>query len=258
MNYKQINTEDIFDGEAALITLSTPPRNIISRQMMEEIQHRIEKEQKDTGKKLIIIEGEGDNFSTGASVEEHKPEAVDGMLPVFHETIGKIINCDIPVLAKVRGHCLGGGFELALACTFVAAQRGTSFALPEIQLGVFPPPACILLPHTAGEKFASEMILTASSFGTETLKEKGLINFSVPGDKLNSRIKDFFEEYIQPRSASSLRIAHKASRRLTSAKYEDFIDEIESLYLEDLMSTGDAKEGIKAFLEGRGPEWENK
>ncbi len=258
MGYEFLKIEEKNGGEAVEVIIGPPPANIITAKVMEEISAFIKEEEKNKNRKLIIFTGEGKHFSFGASVEEHKPEFVNDMLPGFHKMIGDIINCPIPTLSKVSGMCLGGGFELALACTFIFADEKAKFGVPEIQLAVFPPVACVLLPLKCGDAFSSQMILTGGQFAAGELIKHGLLNNTSETGKLDETVSDFFEKELKPKSASSLRMAKKASAMVQSRLYKDFIDDLENLYLNDLMATHDAKEGIGAFLEKRKPQWKNE
>lgn len=260
MTYKHIIVEERFSGQVTEIRLASPPANILSSAMMGEIREQLQKDRKTAGtvsKKLIIFTGEGAHFSFGASVEEHTADKVGAMLPAFHQMIGEIIDCPVPTLARVSGLCLGGGFELALACTFGFAEDGAKFAVPEIQLGVFPPVAAALLPALAGGTFASRMILTGEKLPARELLSASLLTQVTEQGKLDATITAFIEQQILPKSASSLKIAHQASRMVVSDIYRTAISRLEKLYLGELMSTKDAIEGINSFMEKRAPKWVN-
>lgn len=258
MNHELIKVEGKYGGEATEIILGPAPANILSAKMMNEISAQLKEEQKNIHKKLIIFSGEGKHFSFGASVEEHKPEQVGDMLPQFHQFIGEILNCPIPTLAKVSGMCLGGSFEFILACNLIFADEKAKFAVPEIQLAVFPPVASILLPLKIGEAISSQAILTGEQLTAEVLHDHGLVNDVSESGKLDEVVSSFFEKQIQPKSASSLRFANRAGRMLLSKLYQEYIGKLEALYLEDLMATKDATEGILSFLEKRKPQWKNE
>ncbi len=257
MEYQHITLTETHDGQVVEVTLNPPPANIVSSAMMDEITDVLAAQQHQPQRKLIVFTGAGKHFSFGASVEEHTPEQVGGMLPKFHSFIGTLLRCRVPTLAKVRGCCLGGGFELALACTFTFADGKAKFAVPEIKLGVFPPPASVLLPWRTGDAFASEMILSGEMLPAARLKERGAISGVSEEGALDTDVAAFIEEVILPKSASALRHAAAASRMSTIAQYDSFIARLEALYLEDLMGTHDAVEGITSFVEKREPAWTN-
>lgn len=258
MSYNLITVNENHGGEVSEIVLGPPPANIISSEMMEEISKQLEKDIKDPHKKLIIFTGSEKHFSFGASVEEHRAEQVGDMLPKFHAFIGEVIGCPIPTLAAVNGLCLGGGFELALACDLVFADDAAQFAVPEIQLGVLPPVASVLLPFKCGTNLASEVILTGERFSAKALYGQGLVNKVMASGSLADSVSAFFEKQIHPKSASSLRITKAASSMALAEQYKNFIGRLESLYLKDLMSTADAVEGIEAFLAKRPAEWKDR
>ncbi len=258
MDYQSIAIQESYDGQVAEITLKPAPANIISSAMMGEIYHFLAAQQEITQRKLVVISGEGKHFSFGASVEEHTPGKVGDMLPKFHRFIGAVLSSRVPTLAKVTGCCLGGGFELALACTFILADAKAKFAVPEINLGVFPPPASVLLPWRAGDAFASEMILGGEMLPAARLKEQGVINGVAEEGTLDAVVAAFIEKVILPKSAAALRHACAASRMSTAAHYEQFIGPLETLYLDGVMRTHDAVEGIAAFLEKRDITWTNE
>jgi len=257
MDYEFIKIQDKYDNQVTEILLNPPPANIVTAKMMEEISDCLKAQQKITDKKLIVISGEGKHFSYGASVEEHLPDIVGDMLPGFHKFIGNILTCKIPTMAKVSGCCLGGGFELALACTFIFADPNAKFGLPEIQLAVFPPPASVLLPLRCGDAFASQVILSGEMFGASKLMDHGVVNTVSDEGNLDAVVIEFIENVLLPKSAAALRIACTATRMTTVDNYQRYIKQIEELYLRDLMSTHDAVEGVKAFTEKRKPKWIN-
>ncbi len=258
MDYQSISISESYDGQVAEITLQPAPANIISSAMMGEIFHFLAAQQDLPQRKLVVIAGEGKHFSFGASVEEHTPEQVGGMLPKFHRFIGAVLASRVPTLAKVTGCCLGGGFELALACTFIFADQKAKFAVPEIKLGVFPPPASVLLPWRGGDAFASEMILGGEMLSASRLKDRGVVNSVSDEGALDADLAAFIEQTILPKSAAALRYACAAARMSTAAHYEQFIGRLETLYLDGVMGTKDAVEGIAAFLEKRDITWKNE
>lgn len=255
MNYETISVRVLFDGQVSEITLDAPPANILDARMMAEIEAQLDREKDESGRKLIVFQGRGRHFCFGASVKEHQKDQVGAMLPAFHRLIGKILDHPVPTLAKVRGQCLGGGFELALACGFIVADAEAKFAVPEIKLGVFPPVAALLLPFLAGGALAGRMVVTGETVSAETLQKAGLIGTIAAGDGLDGAVTRFIEEQIVPKSASSLRFAQRASRWALVRHYRDNIGDLERLYLDELMASADANEGIAAFIEKRSPEW---
>jgi cyclohexa-1,5-dienecarbonyl-CoA hydratase len=255
VSYETIKTREKFDGEVIEVTLDAPPANILNARMMGEISDLLQQYRDNPKLKLIIFRGEGENFCFGASVEEHAADKVGSMLPQFHNLIGEILEYPVATLAQVRGFCLGGGFELALACSFIAADDKAKFAVPEIQLGVFPPVAAALLPCLTSGSLAARMVLTGARLKAVELKAAGLTMIIAENADIEAAVDSFIEKEIRQLSASSLRIAQRACRMSIVQQYRRLIGDLEKLYLGELMSTPDANEGIQSFLEKRRPVW---
>lgn len=249
-----IQSAEKFDGQVLELTFGPAPANILNEVLIAELTSTIRQAQKNPHTKLIILSGEGKHFSYGASVEEHAPIVVNKMLPGFHKMISDVLACPIPTMAKIRGLCLGGGFELAMACTYLYAEDTSQMGIPEIQLGVFPPVAAALLPFLIGNR-ASEMILSGAKYKATQLLDYGLLHTVVPGTELDAAVSKFVDTHVLPKSASSLRMAHQATRHSINTEYKKHIPTLEKLYLENLMSTKDAVEGIQSFLEKRNAKW---
>lgn len=257
MPYEQIQIEESHGGAVATLALAVPSPNVLTARMMTEISNAIAELSAPAGRKLIVITGQGRHFSYGASVEEHLPDLVRQMLPQFHALVGRILDCDVPTIAKVSGFCLGGGFELALACGSVFADETAKFGVPEIQLGVFPPVAAVLLPTQVPNGVVSRMILTGERLPASLIAQYGLVTQVSAEGQLDSDLADYIETHLIPRSAMSLRLANRALLAWRRDAYHKYINQVERLYLEELMSTHDAVEGIQAFLQKRKPEWRN-
>lgn len=250
-----IQTFEHHHGAMVEIKLNDPPGNILTLKMMKEIFSSLEKFKSQPHIKLIVFSSEGKHFSFGASVEEHSSKEVTHMLPYFHKFIECVLTYPIPTLAKVQGVSLGGGLELALACSFIVATPKAKFGVPEIGLGVFPPVAAILLPWRVGDQGATHMILSGETLGAEHPLFSRIVTATV--ENIDEGVHQYFEKSFKDKSASSIRWAHKASRHLVCQSYFQYIERLESLYLNDLMSTDDAKEGIEAFIAKRKPVWKN-
>lgn len=255
MPYELIKVNEKYDGQVHEIVLGPPPGNIVSAALMKELSAQIEASNADPHTKLVVITGEGKHFSFGAAVDEHTPDRIAEMLPTFHRMIGRVLSSAVPTVARVTGVCLGGGFELALACSMIFCDRSAALGVPEIQLGVFPPPASILLPFKCNESTSRRIILTGEKVPAEDAIRLGIVDTVVEKGQLDEALAAFTEEHILPKSASSLRIANEAAMTAIVAFYEANIDEVEKLYLDKLMSTADAVEGIQAFIEKRPPKW---
>ncbi|MBZ5525960.1 MAG: enoyl-CoA hydratase/isomerase family protein, partial [Acidobacteriia bacterium] len=166
-----------------------------------------------------------------------------------------IVASPAPVIAAVRGQCLGGGLELALACDMIVADETAQFALPEIKLGVFPPAGAALLPVRVGASRASELVLTGETWSASKAASAGLVRRVFTALRFEASLEEWLEADFLPRSAVALRHAAWAARRPILRALEHDLPEMERLYLNELMTHPDAEEGIRAFMEKRAPRW---
>ena len=242
----------------ANILLDDGKCNVLDNIVMLEILDCLKKAGENPNIKLITFQGEGKHFSFGASVEEHTRELAETMLKTFHKIFFTLAQLSIPTLAKISGQCLGGGMELAIMCNFLFAEKNAKLGQPEIVLGVFPPPASVILPEKIGLAQAEELLLTGKSIDADEAKRIGLINY-VFDDKnaLNTATDEWIEKNIVPKSASSLRFGVRASRAKFNHVLNNFLNQLEYIYVRELMQTKDANEGINAFLQKRTPVWSN-
>jgi cyclohexa-1,5-dienecarbonyl-CoA hydratase len=207
--------------------------------------------------RAICLEGNGADFSFGASVQEHLPNRVSRMLEDFRHLILDLLDTHVVLLAAVRGQCLGGGLELATACHRIFASADARFGQPEIALGVFPPIASIVLPERIGRAYAEDLCLTGRIVTAGEAREMGLVDAVTAGDPADAAIA-WAREHLSERSASSLRFAVEAMRANLSARLRAELPELERLYVEKLMATHDAREGLDAFLAKRAPVWRHE
>lgn len=254
----KINIETLYNETVARIILDDGKGNVLDHLMMEELQTLLSSFKNQHKLKLITFEGAGKHYSFGASVEEHQKDSAGAMLHSFHKLFYTLRDLSIPTLSKISGQCLGGGMELAIMCNFLFADKTAKLGQPEIILGVFPPPASIILPEKIGLARAEALLLTGRTINAEEGKTIGLLN-EVFDDKdaLEKGTQEWIEKNIIPKSASSLRFGVRASRMKFNHILTSFLPQLESLYVNQLMETKDANEGINSFLEKRKPIWEN-
>jgi cyclohexa-1,5-dienecarbonyl-CoA hydratase len=249
----KVRLELTHDARIARITLAAPKANILDRAMIAELESVFA----ETGGYVvnaIVLTSDGPHFSFGASVEEHLPDKIADTLAALHGLLRAVVHAPVPVIAAVRGQCLGGGFELALACDLTLAEATAQFACPEIKLGVFAPAASALLPVKAGQALASRMLLAAESISGVDAAAQGWAR-AVPAGELDAALDRWLTAEFLPRSPSSLGFACRAARLRVHEALEHDLPILEHLYLNELMNTPDAVEGIRSFLEKRAPQW---
>ncbi len=255
MSYQYIKAE-IKDG-LGTITLNRPPVNVLNIAMMSEINEVLKAWQKEKDLKVLLFDAEGKCFSAGVDVGEHMGDMAPKMIETFHGMFRLMNGFEIPTVASVYSSCLGGGCELAIFCDMVIAAENTKLGQPEVQVGVFPPIAAQIMPRIIGRKAAMELILSGKVIGPEDALQMGLVNKVVPNDKLAAETDDFVKPYLGL-SAEVLRRTKKAIMAGLRDDFEESLKVIEDIYLNELMVSADAQEGLKSFLEKRKPVWQNK
>ncbi|HEX6463021.1 MAG TPA: enoyl-CoA hydratase-related protein [Vicinamibacterales bacterium] len=246
------------DRSRAALRIFHPKGNLITLQMIEALAAGLAALGGERHLKLITIEGEGQDFSFGASIPEHGPGEIERVLPEAHRLTMTLLDAPAPTAAVVRGRCLGGGFELALACDFIFASDAATFGLPEVGLGVFPPAAAALLPHRVGTANATRAIVTGAPASPAEWFTAGLVTCVAADGELAGAVDRWFDAHLASKSASALRHCSRAARAALRRDVAALLPELERLYLDELMRTHDAREGVAAFLEKRAPQWTDR
>lgn len=244
------------EGTLLRIALARPRANILDRDMVREMLDVLEAMAGDPRVRAVLFEHEGTDFSFGASVEEHLPDDVEAMLTDFHSLFRSLMNTSLPLLAAVRGRALGAGCELATFCHRVFASPDLQLGQPEIKLGVFAPVASVVLPQRTSQAVADDLLISGRAMGAHEALTTGLIDELA--DDPSSAARAWFREHIAPKSGASLRFAVRSSRNHLHDRLRSELDDMERLYLDELMDTNDAVEGLTAFLEKRQPEWSDR
>jgi cyclohexa-1,5-dienecarbonyl-CoA hydratase len=245
------------ESHIARLGLRHPPLNIIDIPMMEELGSALREIESQPGISTVVIRGEGNCFSSGVDVEAHAPDKISSMLQKFHAVIRALISTKKITIAQVSGHCLGGGAELAMVCDLVYTADDARWGFPEIRLGCFPPVAATALAALVGHKQAAELILTGRTIRGIEAAEIGLAVQHVPDDDLN-RLVDDTVGTLSRLSSAALALTKKALYAWDSMHFDKGLARAERIYLEELRQTEDAEEGIRAFLEKRGPRWQGR
>jgi cyclohexa-1,5-dienecarbonyl-CoA hydratase len=241
-------------GALARIELDRPPLNVLDIATIEALEAVLTDLTGDRTIKVVALSGAGKAFCAGADVADHAADCVERMLGAFHSAIRRLIALDVPTIALVHGAALGGGAELALACDIVLARADLRLGQPEIRLGVFPPVAAALLPRLVGRQRALDLVLSGRELGAEEAHALGLVSHVYAGERFHEQTSVYLDHLTQL-SGSSLRLAKRAVTIGLDACFDVALTRAESLYLDDLMKTPDANEGIAAFLGKRQPVW---
>jgi len=246
------------DGRMATLQLSRPPLNILDLATLQQLERGLGALTRDAGLDLLVVRGAGERaFSAGVAVQDHVGDRIGPVLQAFHGAIRLLRDIDAVTLACVRGHCLGGGLELALACDMVIATDDATFGLPEITLGCYPPVAAALLPRWIGRPRALELMLTGRVFDAAEAERLGLLTRRVPADELDGACNTLISALLG-QSGVAMRLTKRAARAGVEQPFDPALTEAERIYLEELTRTADMHEGIAAFLGKRKPEWQHK
>jgi len=242
------------DGQLLRLRLDRPKANILDAAMNAAIEAALNEHGHASQLRGILIDTSGGHFSFGASVEEHLPNQCAAMLAGFHRLVMKVFASPVPVLMVIRGQCLGGGLEFASAGHLLFAAPDAKFGQPEIQIGVFAPAASCLLPERIGLAAAEDLLLSGRSIGAQDALRIGLVTDIA--DDPEAAALAYFDKHLAPKSPSSLRFATRGARQGTTERVAAKLAAVEAIYLNELMATQDAVEGLSAFLEKRPPRWQ--
>jgi cyclohexa-1,5-dienecarbonyl-CoA hydratase len=243
-------------GALLRLRLSRPKANLVDAAMIAALQSALDAHRDAPGLRGVLLDAEGPHFSFGASVEEHLADRCAAMLGSLHTLVLTLVDYPAPLLVAVRGQCLGGGLEVAIAGGTIFARPDAQFGQPEIRLGVFAPAASCLLPWRVSGPVAEDLLWTGRSIDGRRALEVGLVQ--ALADDPEAAALAWFDEHLAPRSAAALACAIEAARVGRVRELRVRLAEVERLYLERLMSTRDANEGLDAFLARRAPAWEHR
>jgi len=239
------------------LRLDNPPINVIDIPMMEELSQSLAEAEARSDISVLIFSGSQHAFSSGVDVAAHTPDKVEEMLAKFHAVIRAIVSSRKVTIAAVHGHCLGGGAELAMVCDLVYTSELATWGFPEIKLGCFPPIAVTALAVLVGQKQAADLVLTGRSITGKEAAAIGLANAVVPEIDLERTLLETVQHLVSL-SPAALAITKKAIYAWDSIHFDKGLARAEKIYLEELMKTDDAQEGIRAFLEKRPAKWKGK
>jgi cyclohexa-1,5-dienecarbonyl-CoA hydratase len=244
------------DGVARLV-LNRPPANVLSVEMLAEINQALDSLEYLRDVKVLVLSATGKYFSAGFELQDHLGDRAYPMLEEFREIFEHLAAFDKPTLAVVAGPALGAGSILAAGCDIVLAGASSRFGHPEIKGGVFNPMAAALLPRLVGRKKAFEMILGGGLLTAAEAEKIGLVSRVLPDEKLDAEVAAFVQRF-QEGSAPILQLTRRAVAGGLDLLMPDALRHAEDVYLNQLMATEDAEEGLKAVMAKRKPAWKDK
>jgi cyclohexa-1,5-dienecarbonyl-CoA hydratase len=246
------------DNGLITLTLNKPPYNVLDIDMMVEINSALDRVLKDDSARVLLVTGAGEKaFSAGVDVADHTPDKVDRMIDVFHGIFRRLETVQIPTIAALNGVALGGGCELALGCDMIIAASNAKLGQPEIQLGVFPPIAAILLPRLLSSGKAYELLLGGANIDALEAHRLSLVNQVIPKEEFAAGSAAYVGKFLAL-SKPALVYTKKAVRAASGKPFAEALTAAETIYLKELMPTADANEGLNSFMQKRPPVWQHK
>ena len=243
------------DDSLLRLRLARPKANLVDAAMIAALDHALSDHASNPNISCVLLDAEGPHFSFGASVEEHLPGQCADMLSSLHGLIIRMIEYPVPILAAVQGQCLGGGLEVVCGASQIFSATDAKFGQPEIKLAVFAPAASCLLPERIGQANAEDLLFSGRSISAEEALRMGLVQ--AVDQSPETAALDWFDENLAQLSSSSLRFAVRAARLQSLGRIKEKIAQVEQLYIDELMKTHDALEGLTAFVEKRTASWKN-
>lgn len=244
-------------GGLGRITLNRPPVNVLTTAMMRELASALRRVAADASVRVLRLDAAGKTFCAGVDVGEHLGDLLPAMMDALADLFAAFDEVPQPIVAVVSGAALGGGLEVVLGCDLVVAAEGAKFGQPEIKLGVFAPPATVLLPRRIGLGLATGMLLTGESITAQEALRIGLVNQVFPGEGFEAAAEAWIDRLLAL-SGAALRLVKRALRESLPKSLRDAHDHVHDVYMTELMATSDAHEGLRAFVEKRPPAWRHR
>lgn len=249
-------------GRVATLVVDRPPLNILDLATLAQLGRAVEGlaaagADEETPAVVVVRGGGTKAFSAGVAVEDHTLDKVAGMLRLFHTALDALRDLPMITVAAVRGHCLGGGLELALACDLVLADESSRFGQPEVKLGCFPPYSAALLPARIGTGRTLELLASGRTLSAAEAERLGIVTRTVPDGELDAGLEELVAGFTA-HSTAVLRVLKAAVTAGERRPFPEALTEAERLYNEDLCRLDDMNEGLAAFLEKRRPTWKHR
>ncbi len=244
-------------GGVATLTLDSPPLNILTRAALREIREAFAQFGTHADLRVVVITANGKHFSVGADVAEHLPPQDRELIPEFVATVEAIASFPQPVIAAVRGRCLGGGFEVVQAADMAIAGESAQFGQPEIVLGVTAPAACVMLPRRTAPGMAAELLFTGDSIDARRAKDAGLVLAVVPDERVDDEAQALAAR-IARHSAATVRYTKRTIRDAEGRARAEALKVSAETYTDVVMRSNDALEGLVSFIDKRTPQWRHR
>ena len=239
-----------------MLTLNRPPVNVINIPVLLELERTLQEAGADPELKVLQLRANGKLFSAGVDVADHTPDRVEEMIRLFDRVCQDLVEFPVPTIAVVQGHALGGGCELVICCDMAWMAEGARIGQPEIKLAAIAPIAALRLPAMIGPRRAAQMLFSGEPMDARQAEKIGLVNGSGSVEEIEKAVGEVTEQ-LTALSAAATRV-NKQGYLIGMRGWQAALEEMEKLYLEELMPLKDTQEGLNAFMEKREPVWQNK
>jgi enoyl-CoA hydratase/carnithine racemase len=250
-------------GQVITITLDNPPVNAVSTKVLNALNKAFDEAEKDAEARVIILAGAGEKaFCAGGDMREEKdfgdPETARAFRSLGRNTLNRIENGKLPVVAAIHGYCIGGGTALGWVCDIRVAAENSVFRAGDAYLGILPSWGMGLtrLPRYVGRNRALDILLIGENFGAKEAFDMGLVTRVVPRAKLMDECNAVARRICKA-SPTAIRATRQAVAGNLRRSWDDMV-KLEIDLCEMMFAHPDAHEGPKAFSEKREPRFSNK
>ena len=256
------NVKVSVEERVAILTIDHRPVNALNRQTLEELGRAVDALVAEPSVKAVILTGAGSlAFVAGADIKEvaqlASAEQAKAMAALGHSVFLKLQRLHKPVIAAINGVCLGGGLELAMACHLRVSGDRARFGQPEVNLGIIPGwGGTQRLPRLIGKAKAIEWILTGDIYTAQEALRLGLVNQVVPQDQVLKAAKDLARKIVAKGAVAVQQALRAIEDGLNLPLEQGLAKEAEAFSV--VANSDDSKEGVRAFLEKRQPQFTDK
>jgi len=250
-------------GNVCWLTIDRPgQRNALNEQVVAGLASGFETASAIADCRAIVLTGAGDRaFCAGGDLKagaDGGPFTGDISQPGHFMTrlFGIMEQCNLPIIARVNGHAMGGGTGLVCACDIAVMASTAKIGTPEVKIGLFP---MMIVPHMmrlVPKRRLLEMFITGEPWSAEQALEYGIVNYVTEPDALDARVDDLTSQIVE-RSPSAVRLGKYAYHAMQDMTMEQSLRFAETM-LPRIAMTEDAKEGFSAFVDRRPPDWTGK
>ena len=249
-------------GSALWLTIDREERrNALNAAVLEGLRAGVATARTEEGIRAIIITGAGKAFCAGADLkadahsEPFRSDPAEVETPIAR-LFRAIVDCAVPVIARVNGHALAGGFGLVCACDFAVAVEGAKFGTPESRIGLFPMMILPWMLRTVPRRKLLEMCVTGEPITAAEALAHGILNHVVAAEKLDEKVEQLVAS-IAASSPASIRMGRRAMAMMDGLPLDKSLEYAQRV-LPQMVRTEDAREGVRAFNEKRAPVWSGR